>query len=57
MPVETLYEDMVTPPDVVDPEELTAEGQMRGPTIPGEFRKTSDPFGKSGRYGAVAGAW
>ena len=57
MPAETLYEDMVTLPDVVDPEELTAEGQIRGPTVPGEFRKTSDPFGKSGRYGAVAGAW
>lgn len=38
----------------LDPNDLTAEGHMRGATVPGEFRKTSDPFGKEGRYGPVA---
>jgi hypothetical protein len=32
--------------------ELTpAEGTLRGATIPGEFRKTYDPFGSQGKYG------
>jgi hypothetical protein len=30
--------------------------ELRGATVPGEFKRTSDPFGKQGRYGAVA-AW
>lgn len=28
--------------------------QMREPTVPGEFRKTHDPFGMDGQYGATA---
>lgn len=32
------------------------DGHLRSATVPGEFRKTSDPFGKAGRYGA-APAW
>lgn len=31
-----------------------SQGQMRGATVPGEFRKTHDPFSITGRYGAVA---
>ena len=37
------------PEEMMD--ELTAEGHMRAATVPGEFRKTSDPFGMTGRYG------
>lgn len=32
------------------------EGQIRHATVPGEFRKTYDPFSREGKYGAVA-AW
>jgi hypothetical protein len=30
----------------------SGELHMRGATVPGEFRKTADPFGREGRYGA-----
>lgn len=40
---------MFPPPDEV-------EGHLRHATVPGEFRKTSDPFSKQGRYGSVI-AW
>lgn len=30
------------------------ESQLRGATVPGEFRRTQDPFSKQGKYGAVA---
>jgi len=59
----SMYEDTAPPPvppvvDVpetpIDPEDLSAEGPLRAATVPGEFRKTSDPFGSHGRYGAVA---
>jgi hypothetical protein len=33
------------------------EGHLRAATVPGEFRKTTDPFGSHGRYGHVASAW
>ena len=33
------------------------EGTLRAATVPGEFRKTSDPFGSQGKYGAVMSAW
>ena len=57
-PNDILYEDMVLPPpDDVDADDLTADGQMRGPTVPGEFRKTSDPFGMAGRYGVLTDTW
>lgn len=41
------------------PTELAAEVaakplDVRGATVPGEFRKTSDPFSKQGKYGAVS---
>jgi hypothetical protein len=29
-------------------------GNLRDATVPGEFRRTSDPFGREGKYGAVA---
>jgi hypothetical protein len=35
------------------PELTEHDGQLRAATVPGEFRKTSDPFGRSGRYGAL----
>ena len=31
------------------------KGQMRSATIPGEFHKVSDPFGKAGKYGHAHG--
>jgi hypothetical protein len=33
-----------------------SDGHLRKPTVPGEFRKTQDPFSKEGRYGAAV-AW
>jgi hypothetical protein len=33
--------------------DLSHDGQLRKPTVPGEFRKTSDPFSKQGKYGAA----
>jgi len=33
---------------------VAVEGPTRESTVPGEFKKTSDPFGKKGKYGAVA---
>jgi hypothetical protein len=32
-------------------------GNLRDATVPGEFRRTSDPFGREGRYGAVLAQW
>ncbi|GAX16046.1 hypothetical protein FisN_20Hh280 [Fistulifera solaris] len=29
----------------------SSDGRLRGPTVPGEFRQASDPFGQSGKYG------
>lgn len=60
---DNMYEDMAPPPvppvvevteTPIDPEDLSAEGSLRAATVPGEFRKTSDPFGSHGRYGAAA---
>jgi hypothetical protein len=48
---------MDTNDDMLSAEIEAHEGHMRLATVPGEFRKTSDPFGKSGRYGAQAGAY
>lgn len=39
------------------PDLMPAEGTLRGATVPGEFRKTNDPFGSNGRYGAVNQPW
>lgn len=36
---------------------VPAEGTLRGATVPGEFRTTSDPFSSQGKYGAVIPAW
>lgn len=33
------------------PEEDLVNPDMRAPTVPGEFRRTSDPFGADGQYG------
>ena len=33
------------------------EGTMRSATVPGDFRKTSDPFGSQGKYGATLSKW
>lgn len=38
----------------VELDDLSERGQMRGATVPGEFRKTMDPFGIQGKYGAAA---
>lgn len=35
-------------PDLPD---MSEEGILRGATVPGEFRKTNDPFSQQGRYG------
>ena len=47
-----------SPPVVPDPIETPAktleEGPSRAATVPGDFRKTSDPFSRAGRYGAIA---
>jgi hypothetical protein len=37
-------------PDIASPDEV---GTVRQATVPGQFRKTSDPFSKQGKYGAV----
>ena len=34
--------------------DLSEQGRLRGATVPGEFRRTTDPFGKEGKYGAVS---
>jgi len=36
------------------PEIASDDGQMRGATVPGNFRRTNDPFGREGRYGVMA---
>lgn len=60
VPEETLIEEeqLVLPsvgesevPDLPDLAEQ--EGHLRSATVPGEFRKTSDPFGSAGRYGPL----
>ena len=33
------------------------EGTMRSATVPGDFKKTSDPFGSQGKYGATMSKW
>lgn len=57
----SMYEDISPEPEAEESGEsvpglpdLAAEGPLRAATVPGEFRKTSDPFGKQGRYGALA---
>lgn len=53
--IETVSEDMhVSDSNIADI--LGSEGQVRGATVPGEYRTTKDPFGKQGKYGAAA-AW
>ena len=44
-----------TTTDTTIPElpDLSTPGELRGATVPGNFRKTSDPFSKGGRYGAA----
>lgn len=49
-----LYEDMAPEAELSLSEQ---EGLLRSATVPGEFRKTSDPFGVAGRYGALASTW
>jgi hypothetical protein len=39
------------------PDLNAAEGPTRGATVPGDFRRTSDPFGNTGKYGAIISAW
>lgn len=33
--------------------DLSEKGKFRNPTVPGQFRKTLDPFGRSGKYGSL----
>mgnify|MGYP005847776877 CR=1 FL=1 len=35
------------------PEDGLVDHEVREPTVPGNFRRTSDPFGKDGQYGHV----
>lgn len=39
------------------PEPSTVVGEVRDPTVPGDFHNTVDPFGKQGKYGAAIAAW
>ena len=40
------------PPDIpAVPEDDLVDHQMREPTVPGDFRKTTDPFSADGQYG------
>jgi hypothetical protein len=56
-----LYEDIEPEPNAEEEpagvsdsalDDLAEQGSLRAATVPGEFRKTSDPFGRQGRYGA-----
>jgi hypothetical protein len=42
--------DAANGPDLVLPD---IEGDLRGATVPGEFRKTRDPFSNEGLYGTI----
>jgi hypothetical protein len=42
--------DAANGPDLVVPD---IEGDLRGATVPGEFRKTRDPFSNEGLYGTI----
>lgn len=45
----------VVPDKIETPaKKLESEGPSRAATIPGDFRKTNDPFSRQGRYGALA---
>jgi len=45
----------VAPEKVEAPvQKLESEGPSRKATVPGDFRKTNDPFSPQGRYGAIA---
>jgi hypothetical protein len=37
--------------------DLSESGTLRAATVPGEFRKSADPFGKQGKYGAIVAQW
>jgi hypothetical protein len=37
--------------------DLSERGTLRNATVPGEFRKSADPFGKQGKYGAIVSQW
>lgn len=50
---ETKLPEPVPPAEVPDLPDLST-GELRKPTVPGDFRKTSDPFSRGGKYGAVA---
>jgi hypothetical protein len=47
---ESLSASDVVSPSLLPPDEV--EGQIRHATVPGEFRKTYDPFSRVGKYGA-----
>lgn len=51
-----MYEDMSPEQEAEEAGEVDLPdlSQLRAATVPGEFRKTSDPFGKQGQYGALA---
>lgn len=42
------------PSVLIDASDPSKDGLLRGPTVPGEFRQASDPFGQSGKYGLLA---
>ena len=44
-----------SPPRTSDVDQ-SADKNLRGATVPGDFRKVSDPFGAHGKYGAQVGA-
>lgn len=40
--------------DAAVPSDPSKDGRLRGPTVPGQFRQASDPFGHTGKYGVTA---
>lgn len=51
---ESAQPERTSAPEIAtDMEDLSERGQMRGATVPGQFRKTNDPFGTQGKYGAA----
>lgn len=43
----------ITPSDQLETP-VKSDGPSRGATVPGEFRSTTDPFSRKGKYGAIA---
>lgn len=56
-PEELAIPEVATDVEIEVPELHPAEGPSRAATVPGDFRKTSDPFGSHGKYGAIVPTW